>query len=177
MGSMVLKFPPGRRMMLACVDFLGASCLFWVSLLSFGCLLVLCMRMYVQHIQQPAFSFKQLLGNGFFPFGSFLVLAMVEENRGSKGSAKAAAKDSLGVGWQWSTRGGHWPELILRCAREGDGKGDIHLFFIKQASSPCWEVTKVINISGHSSKSLDSLKNRFPLPSLFWSMSCRKCLL
>lgn len=50
MGSMVLNFPPGRRMMLACVDFLGASCLFWVSLLSFGCLLFLCMRMYVQHI-------------------------------------------------------------------------------------------------------------------------------
>lgn len=47
------------------------------------------------------------LCNRIFPFGSFLVLAVVEENRGSKGSGKAAAKDSLRVGQQWSTRGGH----------------------------------------------------------------------
>lgn len=43
-----------------------------------------------------------------------------------------------------------------------------YVLFIKQASSPCWELTIVINVSGPSSKTLDSLKNRFPLlPSSF----------
>jgi len=39
-----------------------------------------------------------------------------------------------------------------------------YILSIKQASPHCWELTTVINISGPSSKTMDSMKNRFSLP-------------
>lgn len=82
--------------------------MFWVLLLSFGWFLVLCVCVCIYSTYSSLLFPSNNSWKTDFPFGSFPVLAVVEENRGSKVSGKEAAEDFLrGRAAMEHSRGGH----------------------------------------------------------------------